>query len=58
MFGATKYVTIEQFWTWVNLDGVEVSGDLYLGAERCLDFKKDIWFELGKRTWKKHWIVF
>ena len=58
MFGETKYVTMEQLWTWVNLDGVEVSGDLYLGAERCLDFEKYIWFELGKRAWKKHWSVF
>ena len=44
MLDATTDITMEQFWTWTKLDGVDVSGGVYLGAERCLDFKNCIWF--------------
>ena len=26
--------------------------------EKCVDFKKDIWFELGKCMWRKHHSIF
>ena len=51
---AKKYVIMEKFRTWEKLYSVEVSGDMYLGAHRLLDFEKEIWFELGKIIWKKH----
>ena len=56
--GATKNITMDQVWTWVKLYGVDMDRDVYLGTYRCLDFKKYIWFELGKSMWKKHWRVF
>ena len=54
MLGATKDVTMDKLWTWQKLDGVDGSGNMYLGQDRCLDFEKDIWFELGKSMWKKN----
>ena len=56
--GATKYVTTEQLWVWEKLDGVDTAGDVYLGADRCLEFEKEIWFKLGKIMWKKHCSIF
>ena len=35
-----------------------VLGGVYLGADRCLEFKIEMWIELGKSMWKKHWSVF
>ena len=55
---ATKYVTMEQLWTWTKIYGVEGSEDMYLLWYRCLDFEKYICFELGKSMRKKHWSVF
>ena len=56
--GATKDVTMEKFWTWAKVDYLDALGDVYLGKDRCLDFKKYIWFELGKSMWKKYQSVF
>ena len=58
MLVKVKYVTMEKFWTWAKLDGLDSYRTAYSDADRCIDFEKDIWFELGKRMWKKHWRVF
>ena len=56
--GTTEDVTKDKFWTWEKLYGADASGDVYLCADRCLDFEKDIWLESGKIIRKKHWIIF
>ena len=56
--GATKDVTMDKLWTCTKLDGVDASGYVYLGADMCLNFKKDIWLYLRKSMWKKHQSVF
>ena len=53
-----KYVTMEWLWTWEKLYGIDADRDYYLGEDRCIDFEKNIWFELGKSIWKKHWSIF
>ena len=40
--GATKDVTMEQFWDWAKVDSIDGSGDLYLGLDRCRDSEKDL----------------
>ena len=45
---------MEQLWTWTKTDALYGSDDIYLGPNRCSDFEKDIWFELGKSMWKRH----
>ena len=52
--GATKDVTMGQLWDWDKVDSIDGSGDLYLGPDRCNNFKKEICLELGKSTWRKH----
>ena len=54
----TKYVTMEQLWTWAKTDANYCLGDVYLGRKRCIHFEKGIWFELGKRMWKRHWSIY
>ena len=52
--GKTKDVAMYQFWTWAKEDGLDNDGDDYLGVDKCINFKKELWFELGKIMWKNH----
>ena len=42
----------------VSPDGIDGSGYMYFGSNRCINFDKDIWFELGKSIRKRHRRVF
>ena len=53
-----KEIYEEDFWAWDNSDGIEDDKDAYLGFDKCFDFKKELWFELGKCIWRKHRSVF
>ena len=52
--GATKNVIMEQLWAWAKLGAINGVGDLFTGPERCNYFEKELWFELGNTTWRKH----
>ena len=52
--GATNYVTMEQFWTWVKSDSIYVLVYLYLVLDRCRDSEKYIWLELVNSIRTKH----
>ena len=58
MLDATKDVTMEQLWTWARKGGIGRSGHIYFGHDRCIDFEKDVWFNLGKIMWKRYQSVF
>ena len=45
---ALKDLFMEDFWTWVNSCGIGYDRDAYMGLDKCIDFEKEIWFELGK----------
>ena len=49
---------MNRFWTWEDLDGIDVDKSAYLGADNCIDFEKYIWFNLEKIIWNKHRSVF
>ena len=36
--GETKYVTMEQFCTWDNVDALDGSVSMYFGPDRCSEF--------------------
>ena len=57
MHGEVEDVTMDKLWTWANLYGLGADGDFYLRDDKCIDFEKEICFDLGKSTWKKHWSV-
>ena len=53
-----KELSTDNFWTWDKIDGVGYDGDAYLGLDKCVNFEKEIWFDLGKAMRRKHRSVF
>ena len=45
--GKAKYVTMGQFYTWEKVYGIDNDGDANLGVDKCINFEKEIWFDLG-----------
>ena len=52
--GALIGLSTDDFWAWVKKNGIGYDGGACLGLEKYVDFKKYIWFELGKCMWGKH----
>ena len=52
--GKLKELSTDEFWTWAKSDGIGYDGDAYLVLDKCVELKKDLWFELGKAMWRKH----
>ena len=44
--GAAKDVNMEQFWSWVKVDFIDGSGDMFLGLDRWNYFEKELWLDL------------
>ena len=47
--GANQIVTMENSCDWSKVDGAESHVYAVTGAYRCIDFKKKLWFDMGKR---------
>ena len=52
--GELTGISTEYFWTWANTDTMEYDGHDYLARDKCVDFERKLWFELGKCVWRKH----
>ena len=37
-----KVLSIEQFCTWDNSDGIDNNGYAYLGLDKCVNFEKEL----------------
>ena len=53
-----KGISTDNLCTWIKIDGVGYDGDNDLGIDKCVDFKKKLWFELVKLMRRKHQSVF
>ena len=51
-------LSMDDLCTWANNDSVGYDGNLYIVINKCVNFKRDLWFELGKFMWKKHRSVY
>ena len=51
--GELTWISAEDFWTWVKTDTTGYDGHDYLARDKCVDFERELWFELGKCMWKK-----
>ena len=51
-------VSTEEFWTWAKTDTIGYDGHPYLASDKCVDFERELWFELGNCMWRKHQIVY
>ena len=55
--GDMDSLAAEDFWTWVKTDTTRYDGHPYLAIDKCVNFERELWFELGKWVWRKHWSV-
>ena len=51
-------LSMEDFWTWEKTDTNGYDGHHYLANDNCVYFEMELWFELGKCMWRKHWSVY
>ena len=51
-------LSTDRFCNWYKSDRLGNNGYACLGLDKCVDFEKDLWFELGKCMWRKHRNVF
>ena len=52
--GELKGLSTVDLWAWSKKDSIGYDGHTYLGIDKCADFEREIWFELGKCMWRKH----
>ena len=51
-------LSTEEFWTWEKTDTPGYDGHPYLDNDKCIDFERELQFDLGKCTWRKHQSVY
>ena len=56
--GDLSGVSTEDFWTCAKTDTIGYDIHPYLDIDKCVNFERDLWFELGKCMWRKHWSVY
>ena len=52
--GDLSGVSMEYLWTWAKTDTIGYDGHPYLAIDKCVNFKRELWFELGNCMWRKH----
>ena len=57
-FGKLVGLSAEAFWTQDKMDTMGYDGNAYLTLDICVDFERELWPELGKCMWRKHWSVY
>ena len=53
--GKLNGIFAEKFWTWEKTDTTGYDGHDDLARDKCINFKRELCFELGKCMWKNHW---
>ena len=56
--GELKGLSTEDLCTWDKSDGISYDRGVYLVMDKWVNFKKEIWFELGNFMWKNHRSIF
>ena len=46
--GEMTGISTEDFWTWAKTDTPGYDGNDYLALDTCVNFERELWFELGK----------
>ena len=44
--------------TWEKTDTIWYDGHPYLAIDKCANFERGLWFELGNSMWRKHRSVY
>ena len=56
--GSEKVVSVEQFWSWANVDAIDGSEEPIRRSERCTYFEKELWLDLVNSVRSKHRSIF
>ena len=56
--GKLTELSSEYFWTWENTDTTGYDRHAYLTLDKCVDFERELWFELVKCMWRNHRSVY
>ena len=46
--GKLDRISAEEFWNWAKTDTTGYDGHDYLDLDKCFEFERGLWFELGK----------
>ena len=49
---------MNNFWYWSKKEGIRYDGHDCLVIDRCVNFKRSIWFELEECMWRNHWRIY
>ena len=56
--GELTELSAEDFWTWAKTDTTGNDVNDYLTWDKCVNFERGLWFELGKCIGRKHQSVY
>ena len=56
--GKPTGISAEDFWNWTKKDITGYGVHDYLARDKCVDFERELWFELGKCMWRNQRIVY
>ena len=51
-------LSADDFCTWAKTYNTGYDVHAYLAMDKCIKFEREIWFEVGKYMWRKHWSVY
>ena len=57
-FGKLTGLSTEDFWTWAKTYITGYDRHDYLARDKCVDFERELWFELGNCMWRKHQSIY
>ena len=56
--GELTGLSADDFCTWAKTDTMGHYRHAYLAMDKCVGFERELWFYLGKCTWRKHQSVY
>ena len=56
--GELTGLSAEAFWNWAKTDTTGYDRHPLLFGDKCVDFRRELWFELGELMCRKHWSVY
>ena len=51
-------LSADDFWTWDKTDTMGHDKYPFINQDKCVDFKRELWFELVKFIWRNHRSVY
>ena len=51
-------ISAEKLWNWYKKDTTGYDGHEYLTWDKCIEFNRELWCELGECMWRKHQNVY